>query len=141
MSLPTAAKRPLTVTLTLWGVFLLGVWNIGRAIALGRQSSILLALGATPDPRVRLVISIIWALSFLGLALALWRRRPFTRQAVPISLLLYALYRLSLLHFFTQVPVNWQSWLLQSMLYVGVTVFAQWALNRAGAKSYFEIRD
>ncbi|HEX6383653.1 MAG TPA: hypothetical protein VF177_03185 [Anaerolineae bacterium] len=137
MSLPTAAKRPLSVTLTLWGVFLLGVWNIGRAIALGRQSSILLALGATPDPRLRLVIAVFWGLLFLGLALALWRRRSFTRQAVPISLLLYTLYRLSLLLFFTQVPVNWQAWLPQSMMYVGVIVFAQWALNRAGAKTYF----
>ena len=139
MSLPTVPKRPLTVTLTLWGVFLLGVWNAGRAIAWGRQSNILLALGATPDPRLLLVIAVVWGLVFLGLALMLWQRRPFVRQAVPISLTLYAIYRLSLLLFFAQVPLNRQGWLLYSMVYLAVIVFTQWALNRASAQSYFEI--
>ena len=139
MSLPTVPKRPLTVTLTLWGVFLLGVWNVGRSIAWGRQSHILLALGATPDPRLQLIIAVVWGLVFLGLALALWQRRPFVRRAVPISLTLYAVYRFSLLHFFAQVPLNRQGWLLLLLVYLAAIVWAHWTLNRAGTKAYFEI--
>lgn len=112
---------------------------MGQAIAWGRQSNVLLALGATPDPRLRLVVAVVWSLVFLGLALALWQRRPFVRQAIPISLTLYAVYRLSLLLFFAQVPLNPQGWLLRLMIYLAAIVCAQWALNRAGTKSYFEI--
>ena len=137
MSLPTVPKRPLTVTLTLWGVFLLGVWNAVRAIAWARQSSILLALGATPDPRLQLAVAVVWTLVFLGLAVALWRNRPFVRRAVPVFLTLYAVYRLSLPLFFTQVPLNCQGWFVRLLIYLAAIMYAQWALNRAGAKSSF----
>lgn len=139
MSLPTVPKRPFTVTLILWGVFLLGVWNVARAIAWARQKSILLALDAIPDPRLRLIVAVVWGVAFLGLSLALWRRWPFVRQAIPIFLLLYAVYQLSLSLFLTQVPLNRQGWFLRAIIYAGAIVFAQWALNRDGAKSYFEI--
>lgn len=112
---------------------------MGRSIAWGRQSHILLALGATPDPRLQLIIAVVWGLVFLGLALALWQRRLFVRRAVPISLILYAVYRLSLLLIFTRVPLDRQGWLLRSLVYLATIVWAQWALNRAGAKAYFEI--
>ncbi|MCZ7667936.1 MAG: hypothetical protein M5U34_12460 [Chloroflexi bacterium] len=40
----TTAQRPRSVTIILWGVFLFGVWNVGRALALYQQMDLLLEL-------------------------------------------------------------------------------------------------
>lgn len=133
-------RRPRAVTITLWGVFLLGGWNTGRAIAIAQQMSMLLALEIIPDPRIRLIIALVWALIFFGLTIALRRGRPRTRQTIPISLLLYGLIELGLLLIFVQAPGARRSWMLNSITYGGMTAFAYWALNRLAATSYFKER-
>lgn len=137
MSVYLAPNRPRSVTITLWGVFLLGVWNVARAIALVQQSAVLLTLDVQPDPRLHLIMALVWAIAFLALAFALWQKQPFARQAIPLLLLLYALYELSLLVIFVQSPLARRSWLLNTLAYIETILFAHWALNRSAAQAYF----
>jgi phosphoglycerol transferase MdoB-like AlkP superfamily enzyme len=130
-------KRPRPVTITYWGVILFGVWNIGRGVALSKQSSLLIALNVQPDPRVRTVFAFMWAFLFLGSAWTLRQKRPFIRYAIPILLLGYALYELGIWLLFTQIPLNRASWLLTGTRYLIVILFTYWALNRPTAKYYF----
>jgi hypothetical protein len=138
MNTASPSDRPRTVTITLWGVFILGGWNLARAVVLSRQSSLLLALGVSLDPRLRLIIALCWAILFWGAAFALWRKRPFARQAIPIILLLYGLYQLSLLLFFTQTQTAQRRWLLNTLSYTVAVLFTLWALNRATVITYFK---
>ena len=112
----TKKNRPRTVTITLLGVILLGVWNAAQAYALARQAGFLLSLSIRPDPRLLLVIAVAWALLFGGLAFALLLKYAFTRWLVPLSILIYALYELSLQGIFVRTPINEQSWLLRILL-------------------------
>jgi hypothetical protein len=137
MSVYLAPNRPRSVTITLWGIFLLGAWNVARSIALVQQSAVLLTLEVRPDPRWHLIISLVWAIAFLALAFALWQKQPFARQAIPLLLLLYGLYELSLLVIFVQSPPARLTWLLNTLAYVGVILFAHQALNRPAAQAYF----
>jgi polyferredoxin len=132
----TRKNRPRTVTITLLGVILLGVWNAARAFALAREADFLLSLGIRPDPRLLLVIAAAWALLFSGLALAILLKYAFTRWLVPLSILVYALYELLLQAMFVRTPVNEQSWLLRLLLSVAAVIFALWALNQRSAISY-----
>jgi len=133
----TEEKRPLSVTITLLGVMLFGVWNAAKAFSMAQQLSLLLALNIRPDPRLLLVISVSWLVLFFGSAIALWRRRSLTRWLIPLLLLLYALYELVLQGLFVPIPISGQSWLLRFLLYDGVILFALWALNRSKVRSYF----
>jgi len=134
----TLWPRPLAVTITLWGVFFLGVWNMGRVVAIVQQSNVLIELNNKIDPRIRLLIALIWALWFGGVTVALRQRRPFTRRAIPITLLLYAVSELSLTIVFARNQPARSSWLLNGLFYLILIVFSYWALNRTAVTAYFE---
>jgi hypothetical protein len=134
----TLSPRPLAVTITLWGVFLLGVWNMGRVVAIIQQSNVLSELNNKIDPRIRLVAALLWALWLGGMVIALRQRRPFTRRAIPITLLLYAVYELSLTITFAQNQPAQSSWRLNGLFYLVVIIFSTWALNRTAVTPYFE---
>ena len=133
----TRRKRPLTVTIMLMGVIFLGAWSAAQALAMARQSSLLLALNIKPDPRLLLVISAAWTILFWGSAVALWRRAALTRWLIPLLILLYALYDLLLQGLFVQTPITGQGWLLRILLYDVAILFALYSLNRRAARSYF----
>lgn len=139
MSIRSAVTRPRSVTITLLGGLLLGGWNVGRAIVLGRQSRLLLTFDIDPDPRLRLIIAVIWALLFWGVAFALWRRRPFTRWAVPLLIFLYTVYEVGLIAFFAQSPLAQLRWPVTAVAYLVVILFTYWALNRSAVITYFDI--
>ena len=132
-------KRPFPVTLTLWGVFLFGVWNLGRIIALSHDRQLFQTLGVQPDPRWRLGLALVWAILFLGLWLALWQRRPFTRTAVPLLFLLCAVIELAFLTLFAQSAPARHSRVVNTLFYIIVILFSGWALNRTAAQSYFNL--
>lgn len=99
-----------------------------------------------PDPRLRLLMACLWMLLFWGVAVALWRKRPSTRRAIPILTTVYGLYELSLLALYTQVPLGPWGWIGRTLVYATAALLAYWALNRTAAKGYFpeegsEIRD
>ncbi len=104
-------------------------------IALYQQSSYLLSLDIKPDPRLRLIIALIWALLFGGLTIALWLKRPYIRWAIPLALSCYAVYEIMLRAFFVQVPSSRLSWLGQITFYLLIILFAYWALNRPAMRA------
>lgn len=130
MKKTSSPKRSYSVTITLVGVFGFGIWNIGRVIALYQQTPYLLSLDIKPDPRLRLIVALIWALLFGGMTIALWLKRPFTRWAIPLTLSCYAVYEIILRALFVQVPSSRLSWLGQITFYLLIILFTYWALNR-----------
>ena len=122
--------HPRTVTITALGVFLLGMWNVWRAVELSSHLRLFLTLDPTLDPRIRLGLAVIWAVVFVVLAALLWLRRPAVRQVLPISLVLYALYRLSLLAFLMPAPAARRGWPATAALYAAALMWTLWALYR-----------
>ncbi|MBK7893815.1 MAG: hypothetical protein WAS33_17105 [Candidatus Promineifilaceae bacterium] len=134
-SLP-APKRPRTVTITFWSVIFLGTWNFGRAIAIGQQLNLQDVLNLQPDPRLRLVAAGLFTFLFFMLAWQLGRKRPFTIQAVPITIGWYTVYETAVWLIFAQPPRNWSLWLISSLFLISTALFTRWALRRA-AQTYF----
>lgn len=136
-----APKRPNTVTLTLWGVYLLGVWNFARALALSRQSALLQELAAQPDPALRLTLALLWSGLFWGLGEMLRRQRPSTRHLIPLSIVSYAAYELALLLFFAPAGPHWRALWFDLLLAGAGALFTAWALNRTAVMPYFTPQD
>lgn len=134
----TAPTRPRSVTLTLWVVFLLSVWNAERVIVLSLNIRTLAIFNTTPPPWFRLVMALGWVILFGAAVIALRQRRPFTRRAIPFLLIAYAVYELGLLLIFAQSPSARRSWLLNSLFYGFIILFSVWALNRTAVRTYFK---
>ena len=131
-----AVPRPRSVTITLFWVFLFGVWNLGRSVAIWQQA-FSLDLGTWPDPRLRLLLAAVWAFCFAGVGLLLWQKRPFTRHLIPLLFLLYILVEFSLFACCVQSPLTRQTWPLPALLDISALLFSAWALNRKAAQTYF----
>jgi hypothetical protein len=140
MSAFLAPARPRTVTITLWGVFLLGTWNAGRALAVGWRSELLLEIGVQPDPRWRLMVALLWSLIFWGAALALWRNQPIARLVIPVLLFFYALSEFGFLLFLSQSTLAKRAWLMYTVFHLGTILFSWWTLNRSAVRFYFNQR-
>jgi hypothetical protein len=130
--------RPRSVTLVGWGVFLLGLANGWRALGLYRQLSLLLELDVTPDPRLSMILAILWAVSLALAAVALWQGRKFVRWVIPVILFFYGLYQLFLAALFTQAALLCYELIFDASLYGVAILFSIWALNRKVAREYFE---
>jgi hypothetical protein len=130
-------NRPRSVTLTLWGVFLLGGWNCGRLLSISLNYRLLTTFSTTPTPLFRLVMALVWVLLLWAAVLALWQRRPFARHIIPTILIIYAIYELGLLLIFAQAGPARSGWLANTLFYLAIIVFSYWALNRTAVKSYF----
>ena len=130
-------NRPLSVTLVTWGVFLLGLMNVWRAVALYRQSALLLGLGVTLDPRLRILFALIWALIFICISISIWRRWKASRLLTPILWVVYTTNELGLNQFFTQTFRENEGWQSDIVLYAVVLIFIIWALNHKNARYYF----
>ena len=135
MSAHLPAKRPLAVTLTLWGVILFGVWNGGRAITLFLQLEILLNINIHLDPRIRLALACIWTIIFFCLAWALSKKKPFCRFGIPLALAGFGISDL-LLQLFVPTAVA-SDWLLNGFFFVIILLLFYWALNNSRAKIFF----
>lgn len=135
MSAYLPAKRPLSVTLTLWGVILFGLWNSGRALSLYLQLDVLLNLDIHMDPRIRLGMASVWALLFFWLVWALHAKKTFSRIAIPTALGIFALSDF-ILHLFVPTAVA-RAWWLNGLFFAIITLLFYWALNNSRAKIWF----
>jgi len=127
-------KRPFSVTIVLWGVFLLGTWNAGKAIAIIYQLPLFTKWPTTPSPTFRLVAALFWMALFWTLTALLWRKRPLTRQAptrhtIPLAILLYAIYQTTITLLFATSQTTRQSWSLYAVLYTLFALYTCWALK------------
>jgi hypothetical protein len=129
--------RPRTVTLVAIGVLLLGLANIIRAIGLSRQGDLQLELRVSLDPRLRMILALLWAIILISMAIILWLRKPVTRVAIPALLTLYAVYRLAIVGIFAESDYARDSQLTTVVLYGGAILITIWALNRKTARKYF----
>ncbi len=128
---------PRSVTVTLWGVIAFGVWNLARSLAIWQEP--LAGLAVTPDPRWRMVWAGAWGILFVGMSVALWRKRPFTRYLLPLVLALYGLLEIAFLLLLRAQPeLHPQAWQLPTLVYATAVLFSAWALNRKAALAYFQ---
>lgn len=127
MSVP---RRPLSLTITAVGIFLLAMWNVWRALIIARQSALLQPLGVTLDPHLRLALAGLWAVVFLLLALGLWQRRWIVRYLLPGAVFLYGIIHLGMWLFFTLTPVARQGWFAQLILLIVATAWTTWVCLR-----------
>lgn len=134
----TTTPRPRAVTITLCGVFFLGVWNMGRVVAIQQQNIMLSDFNNSIAPHFRQVAALVWAVVWGSMMIALWQKRPFTRRAIPISLLLYAVYELSLTITFAQAAPAQTAWLSNGSFYLLIILYSTWALNRTAVTPYFQ---
>jgi hypothetical protein len=133
------SSRPFSVTLVTWGVFILGLANAWRALALYRQSDLLLELGVSLDPRLRLFLALIWAAVFVILAISLWRRWATARFLAPALILFYSVYELGISSLFA-LSAETLSGLPANLAMASVAVaFSAWSLNRKAARQYFQV--
>jgi hypothetical protein len=132
--------RPRSVTLTGWGVLLVGLVNIWRSASLFRQLELLLELDVTPDPRMRLVIAVAWSLFFCVLAAAIWRRFKMVRFVVPVGLFIYAIYRMAIVYVSPADSGFDRIW-LNLAVYGAAILFSIWALNRPEAVEYLTTKE
>jgi ABC-type enterochelin transport system permease subunit len=130
-------KRPRTISLILLLLLILGTIQLATVVALSRQSALLLDLQVKPDPRLRMIIAVVWMALYWGIAIALRQKVSATRWLIPLLLALNALYELVVRGLFAQVPVNGDQWLLNSLFAAAFVLFAWWALNRNAAKTYY----
>lgn len=136
MSANSLEKRPRPVTLIFWGVIALGVWNAGRALVLFKQRDVLIELQIRPSPWVQLLFALGWAVLFWGCAWGLRQKRPLLLKAIPLLIILYALYDLGIRFLFAPSR-NQATWTLTGIFFLGYALFAIWALTRKAAKQYF----
>jgi len=129
--------RPRSVTLVIWGVFLLGLANLWRAAGLVRQGDLLRELGAWPDPRLSAVVALVWAFLFVFAALALMNGRSSIRLVTPALLLGYAVYRLGLMWLGSGRSDGNNVSTAAILLYSTATLLTVWALNRRAIRWYF----
>lgn len=125
----SAPRRPLSLTITILGIFLLAVWNLWRAWIVAQQSALLMEIGVTLDPRLRLALALAWALIFLLLTVGLWQQREVARILLPATVLLYGGYHLFLL-LFTPAPAARQGWALQLLVLTAAGGWSLWVSLR-----------
>lgn len=123
-------RRPLSLTITAVGIFLLAMWNFWRAWMVAQQRALLQELEATLDPRMRLALALLWGIVFLSLAVGLWRRQRAVRKALPAALLCYGVMHLILLFLFAPAPAARLSWPLQVLALLLATGWTTWVCLR-----------
>ena len=122
----------------MWGVLLLGGWNALRVAALLHQNNLLQEQAISPNLTFQLVMGVVWAVMFVGLAGAIWWKRPFSRYATPLALLLYGTTELTILNLYANPLTQWQNWPTNSLFYISITLFTAWGLNRSRSRLYYD---
>ena len=98
-------KRPFFVTLIMWGVYLLGSWNALRVTSLLHQNNLLKEQAISPNLTLQIVMALVWAVVFVGLAGAIWGKRQFTRYLTPLALFLYGTTELIILNLYAHPSI------------------------------------
>jgi hypothetical protein len=121
-------KRPFGVTLLLWLVLSLSAWGVLRLLAALRWWDVLNEFGASLSPLYLSISGIGWAVVGVVLLYGLFSGRPWTRLAIPISIILwlmgYWVERLA----FESPRANLPFAFIASVLLLAVTLVS--ALNR-----------
>ncbi|MCB0035672.1 MAG: hypothetical protein KDE51_16685 [Anaerolineales bacterium] len=128
---------PRSVTITRWGVFILGIANGWQAAVLYQQAAVLQEFAPVISPTIRIGLAAVWAVLLCLLAGAIWWRRPWVRTAVPVALIAYTLYHLAML-VIAESSIAKEGWLGDLLLGLTGAAFSIWALRRSAVASYFQ---
>lgn len=140
MSAYLAAKRPVTVTLLIWGVILFGGWNGSRVWAWARNRDLWQSHSVWPPPAFQMVMALLWAVGFGVMAWFLVRKRPFTRWAVPGLLALYGAYTLGIRLLFVSGPHTLVGIWVMTLFFLMLVLLSMLILRRAARQAYFSER-
>ena len=140
MSAHSSLRRPRTVTLVMWGVIFLGVWNAGRALVLFKQRTILLEFHIRPSIWLQIMFAAGFCCLFLICAWGLWQKRPYVQTTIPILITGYALYHLGIQFLFAQSRSP-SAWNLIALFFAVTILFSYWALNRSAAQSWLQTNE
>jgi len=127
-------KRPFGVTLLLWLVLSLSAWGVVRLLAALRWWDVLNEFGARLSPLYLSITGAGWAVVGTVLLWGLFAGKPWTRPAIPASILLWSLGYWIERIFFESPRANLAFALIASILLFGVTLIG--ALNRK-TKEFF----
>jgi len=122
----------------IWGVLLLAIANGWRAIGLGQQGTLLLALGASLNPWLGMGLAIFWAILFFIATVALWQRRTRTQYLIPGLLLVHGFYQIGLMLLFGRSAASRNALPVVGLLFILAVLFSFWALNRPSVRWYFK---
>lgn len=103
-----------------------------------RQWALLQRLEVTPAPLLQIGLAFVWTLLFGGTAVALWQKRPFVRQWIPLVFTLYAVSNLSLTIGYAHIPIG--RWLVNVLAYAAAVLLLRWGLIRLSTQQYFSCR-
>ncbi|MFO7663307.1 MAG: hypothetical protein R6X18_12045 [Chloroflexota bacterium] len=137
MSTPPGTNRPLGIRFAQWVTVILGLWNMGRVAALGRQVDWLSDLSLVPDPRLRIVMAFIWMALFLMAAFALQRGYSWSRFLVPLLIAVYGVFEIGMIALYATDPPA----LLPVLLYIALTTLVVWFLWRPATAAYFNTQE
>jgi hypothetical protein len=121
----------------MWGVFFLSAWHTLKGIYQFRQADFVTAFQPTANIHLLAGLSSLWAILFLGLALALWQKRPFGQQAAPLLFISFTVYTAVTNFLYNQSPRLGTAELVVITSGIVCTLFIYWTLNRPPAQTYF----
>lgn len=128
--------RPVSVTITRWGVFTFAMVHLWQAYAIYDQLALQLRFNPSFPPQVRLTISLFWAITWFGLWLLLWQRHPASRWVVLLAIPLYTINHIGLVVLSYSLVAQRGLW--GDVLTAGlIALFVGWALNRPAVRPYF----
>lgn len=104
---------------------MLAIWNLWRAATIAQQLTLLEQIGAAFEPRLRLIMAVVWALVFAALAAGVWRRHARARTFLPLLVLLYGGYEL-LLFLFMPTATARQGWPLHLLTLLLAVAWTGW---------------
>ena len=82
-------KRPFGVTLLLWLVLLLSAWGALRLVAALTWWDVLVQYDARLSPLYLSITGAGWIVAGLVLLWSIWSGKPWSRQAIPLSVFLW----------------------------------------------------
>ena len=82
-------KRPFGVTLLLWLVLLLSAWGAVRLVAALTWWDVLVQYDARLSPLYLSITGAGWIVAGLVLLWSIWTGKPWSRQAIPLSVFLW----------------------------------------------------
>lgn len=134
MRIPPGPNRPLSVRALAGVLLLIGLWNGVRSLAISRQLTWLASLEVDSAAILRIGLSLLWAVLFLAMAVALWHGVPFARRSTPVLFLLYAVSELA----FPLLSGTGGLAPIRLLSYAALIGISWWFLNRPPAKLYFD---
>jgi hypothetical protein len=123
-------KRYFLVTLTLWLVLTLAIWNLIKAWTFLTWQNVLLEFSVGLAPQVGLVISIIWVASGFVLAWGIWQKKVWSVKILPALATGYTIWFWSERFIWQNAQTNFIFTVMLNLIILIIIYFATKLLSR-----------